>query len=68
VLVTIQGKVRSLILDSGSVCSVLKRGRADAPLESTSFEPFGVTGHILNVAGEQEVFFRMEAVTFRHSF
>jgi hypothetical protein len=43
VAVKIQGAERFLI-DSGSSCSLLQPGVAEVPLESTTFESFGVTG------------------------
>src|SRR5215510_12548829 len=68
VVVEIQGAERILIVDSGSSCSLLQPGLADVPLESTTFEPFGVTGDSLNVVGKQEVQFQMGEVTFTHPF
>jgi hypothetical protein len=68
VAVEIQGAERILIVDSESSWSLPQPGVADVPFESTTFEPFGVTGDSLNVAWKQEGPFRMGRVTFRHSF
>jgi len=55
VAVKIQGVERILIVDSGSSCSLLQPGLAEVPLESTTFEPFGVTGDSLDFVGEQQI-------------
>jgi hypothetical protein len=68
VAVRIQGAERTLIIDSGSSCSLLQPGVAELPLQRTSFEPFGVTGDSLDVIGEQQVSFQIGTVTFNHSF
>ena len=68
VVVKIQGAERILIADSGSSCSLLQPGVAKLPLESTTFEPFGVTGDSLDVVGKQQVLFQISRVTFNHSF
>jgi len=68
VAVKIQGTEQILIVDSGSSCSLLQPGVAEVPLESTTFEPFGVTGNSLGILGEQQVLFQMGRVTFSHSF
>jgi len=68
VAVKIQGAERTFIVDSGSSCSRLQPGVAEVPLESTTFEPFGVTGDNLDIVGEQQVLFEMGRVTFNHSF
>jgi len=68
VAVKIQGAKRNLIVDSGSSCSLLQPGVAEIPLESTTFETFGVTGDSLDIVGEQQVLFQMVRVTFSHSF
>jgi hypothetical protein len=41
---------------------------AEVPLESTTFEPFGVTGDSLDIVGEQQVLFQMGRVTFNQTF
>jgi len=41
---------------------------AAVPLESTTFEPFGVTTDSLNIVGEQQVLFQMGKVAFNHPF
>ena len=68
VAVKIQGAERILIVDSGSNCSLLQPGVAEVPLESRTFEPFGVTGDSLDIVGEQQVLFEMGRVTYNHSF
>jgi len=68
VAVKIQGAERILIVDSGSSCSLLQPGVAEVPVESTTFEPFGVTEDSLDIVGEQQVSFQMGRFTFNHSF
>jgi hypothetical protein len=68
VAVKIQGAERILISDSGSSCSLLQPGVAEIPLESTTFEPFGVTGDSLGIVGKQQVLFQMGTVSFNHPF
>lgn len=68
VLVQIQGVKRTLILDSGSCCSILQPGVVDEPIGCTDFAPFGVTGKKLEVQGEQTIKFLMGNVTFSHNF
>jgi hypothetical protein len=68
VRVKIQGAERILIVDSGSSCSLLQPGVAELPLESTSFELFGVTSVSLLIVGEQQVLFKMCRVKFNHLF
>jgi hypothetical protein len=67
VAVKIQGADRILIVDSGSSCSLLQPGVTELPLESTTFEPFGVTVDNLDIVGEQQVLFQMVRVKFNHS-
>ena len=67
VAVRILGAER-IIVDSGSSCSLLQPGVAEVPLESTTFEPFGVTVDSQGIIGEQQVLFQMDRVTFSHSF
>jgi hypothetical protein len=55
VAVKIQGAERILIVESGSSCCLLQPGVAELPLESTTFEPFGVTGDSLDITREQQV-------------
>ena len=59
VVIKIQGTERTLVIDSGSSCSLLQPGVAEVPLESTTLEPFGVTGDSLDIVGEQQVLFQM---------
>jgi len=68
VVVKIQGAKRILTVDSGSNCSLLQPGVAEVPFESTTFEPFGVTGDSLDIVRERQVLFQMGTVTFSYSF
>jgi hypothetical protein len=68
VQVTVQGRSLTFIIDTGSVFSLVKPGKAKLPLESTTLEPFGVTGDTLAVLGKQEIWFQMGISTFKHSF
>jgi hypothetical protein len=68
VLVQIQGVKRTLILDSGSCCSILQPGVADEPIGCKEIVPFDVTGKNLYVKGEQSIKFLMGSVTFSLNF
>ena len=68
VAVKIGGAERILTVDSGSSCSLLQPEVVEVPLESTTFEPFGVTEDSLDIVGEQQVLFQMGKVTFNHLF
>jgi hypothetical protein len=55
----LQGAERILVRDSESSCGLLQPRVAEVPLESTTFEAFGVTGDSLDIKGEQQVSFQM---------
>jgi hypothetical protein len=46
----------------------LQPGVAELPLESTTFEPFGVTGDSSDIIGEQQFLFQTDIVAFNHPF
>jgi hypothetical protein len=63
-----QGMQRVLIVDSGSSVSILQPGVVCKNIQSTIRAPYGVTGDILPVTGEQQVSFRMGNVSLSHTF
>ena len=60
----IEGKTRSLIIDTGSNISILQPGN----IRDTAMKPFGVTGENLDVKGRQSVSFMLVRRRFHHSF
>ena len=59
---------RYLILDTSSTISILQPGvwRSNVPV--TAVEPYGVTGDVLDIRGQQSVTFRLKGIEFTHSF
>jgi hypothetical protein len=66
--IRIQGVQRILIIDSGSCCSILQPDIADYPLGCTNRAPYGVTGDMLKVEGEQTLSFLLDNVSYHHTF
>jgi hypothetical protein len=59
---------RTLIVDSGSYCSVLQPEIADYPAGCTNRSLFCVTGDTLKVKREETVFYQMEEVSYHYIF
>ena len=57
--VEIEGMSRSLILDTGSTISILQPGVSRSDVHVTAVEPYGVTGDVLDIRGQQSVTFRL---------
>jgi hypothetical protein len=66
--VRIQRVLRTIIIDSGSCCSILQPGTTDSSLHNTDRGPFGVTGDLLEVMGEQNITFFLDNVQYHHTF
>jgi hypothetical protein len=68
ILVEIEGKPRSLIIDTGSCVSILKPGVLQGKLEATNLLPHGVTGEVLTVEGQQTLPLVIAGSRFYHTF
>jgi hypothetical protein len=66
--VTIEGALKTFILNTGSGISLIQPGVSSIKLEATNVSPIGMTGDALRVQGEQEIEFRVNGSTFRHKF
>jgi hypothetical protein len=66
--VEIEGMSRSLILDTGSNVSILQPGVSKSDVRVTTMEPYGVTGDVLNIKGQQSVSFMLNGCEFNHTF
>ena len=64
----IEGMSRGLILDTGSNISIMQPTISKSNVQVTTMEPFGVTGDILDIKGQQTVTFRMNGRRFTHPF
>ena len=53
--VDIEGVGRRLIVDTGSNISILQPGISRSAVEFTHVRPYGVTGEILDIKGQQTV-------------
>jgi len=51
--VEIEGMSRSLILYTGSTISILQPGVSRSEVHVTAVEPYGVTGDVLDIRGQQ---------------
>ena len=69
VAVIIQGAERILIVSTfGIQLLSFAAGVAGVPLESTTFQPLGLTGYSMDIIREEQVLFQTVRVTFSHSF
>jgi hypothetical protein len=66
--VEIEGMSRSLILYTGSTISIMQPGVSRSEVHVTAVEPYGVTGDVLDIKGQQSVTFRLNGREFTHSF
>jgi len=66
--VDIEGVERRLILDTGSNVSIMQPGISGSVVEVTHIRPFGVTGEVLNIKGQQTVSFVVDGREFSHKF
>ena len=53
VSVKTEGMSRSLTLETGSNLSILQPGVSRVEVRVTTMEPYGVTGDVLNIKGQQ---------------
>ena len=55
--VEVEGMSRSLILDTGSIISILEPGVSRSDVHVTAVEPYGVTGDVLDIRGNIQLLF-----------
>jgi len=63
----IEGMSRSLILDTGSNISIMQPSISRRNVQVTTLEPYGVTGDVLDIRGQQSVTFLLNGSEFTHS-
>lgn len=68
ILVHIEGKPHSLILDTGSNISTLRPGILHTEVRTTKSELFGVTGDDIEVRSELHVSFILNNRAYQHMF
>jgi len=66
--VCIEGILRSLILDTGTIVSILHPGISSIDFKVTDARPYGVTGEVLDIKGRKTVSFRLNVREFKHTF
>jgi hypothetical protein len=64
----IESRYRKLILDTGSTISILQPSISRRKVQTSRAEPFGATGDILDIRGQQSVLFRLGECSFKHTF
>jgi hypothetical protein len=64
----IEGMSRSLILDTGSNISIMQPCISRSNVQVTAMEPYGVTGNVLDVRGQQTVTVRLNGREYTHPF
>jgi len=65
--VVIEGVERRLILDTGSKASIIQPGISRSDVEITHIQPYGVTGEVPNIKGQQNVSFVVDRREFSHT-
>jgi len=63
-----EGKLRVLIIDTGSNISILQTGVSKSEVRHTDMRPYGVTGESLDVKGRQAVSFMLGGREFNQRF
>jgi hypothetical protein len=63
-----EGRYRKAILDTGSTISILQPGISRREVQTSTAEPFGATGDVLDIRGQQSVLFRLGECSFEHTF
>ena len=66
--IEIEGRVRHLIIHTGSNVSILYPGISQSDTKYSPLRPFGVTGETLEVKGQQRVSFLLGECRFDHMF
>ena len=66
--VDIEGVSRRLIIDTGSNVSIMQPGISTSAVEATHIRPYGVTGEVLDIKGQQIVSFVVDRREFNHRF
>jgi hypothetical protein len=64
----IGGKLKRLIIDTGSNVSILQPGVSRRDIRVTAMKPYGVTGEALDIKGQQFVSFVLGGRKFSHTF
>jgi hypothetical protein len=57
-----------LILDTGSIVSILQPSISGCDVRITTMKPYGVTEQALDIKGQQSVNFKFDSREFRHTF
>ena len=68
IVAEIESRYRKLILDTGSTISILQPSISRRKVQTSRAEPFGATGDILDITGQQSVLFRLGECSFKHTF
>ena len=63
-----EGKVRVMVIDTGSNISLVQPGVSKSEVRHTDVRPYGVTGETLDVKGRQAVSFVLGGREFNHEF
>ena len=58
---------RSLILNTGSYVSILQPGGTRGDVRVTTMEQYGMNGYVLDIKGQQPVFFMLDGCEFKHT-
>ena len=66
--VDIEGVARRLILDTGSNVSIMQPGISGSVVQVTHIRPYGVTGEVLNIKGQQTVSFMVDGRRFNRTY
>ena len=68
VALEIEGRARRMIVDTGSNVSILQPGVSRIEIRDSTLKPFGVTGEVLSIKGQQRVSFELGGRKFVHQF
>jgi len=64
----IEGKLKLLIIDTGSNVSILQPGVSRRDVGVTAMKPYGVTGEALDIKGQQHLSFALGGRKFSYTF
>jgi len=64
----IEGKLKRLIIDTGTNVSILQPGASRRDVRVTAMKLYGVTGEALDIKGQQHVSFLLGGRKFSHTF
>jgi hypothetical protein len=68
VSIEIDNEPKSVIIDTGSIVSILQPGALGSDMQVTAVKPYGVTGEDLDVRRKQCVTFLMGGKSFKNIF